>query len=77
MTSQPNKNSKRSQRRQKRGFIDLYVSTRKGRRAARRSAWKRNISGVEYPAGTKVLPKLHGGKLAVFMANAGGSIDYH
>lgn len=72
----PQPNSKRTQRRKNRGWKSLQESSRIHRRALRRSINSRTISGTVYEAGKKVEPKLHGGKLAVYLATAGGSIKY-
>lgn len=74
----PDPKSKRSERRANRGFKSLETSCRKHRRAAMRSAHKREISGVLYPPGTKADTSLKlGGKLKSSSHNAGGSLKYH
>lgn len=74
---QADQNSNRSKKRSNRGFSSLEKSSRKHRRAIRRSEEKRMISGKLYEPGTKIDPDLKGGKLKVFEANAGGSLKYH
>lgn len=74
---QPNPNSKTSKRRKNRGFKTLELSSRKHRRALRRSIEKRTIGGVLYEAGHKEEPDLRGGRLKSFLYNAGGSIKFH
>lgn len=73
----PTEDSKTSQRRRNRGFISLEQSSRMHRRAKRRSQEVRTISGTLYEPGEKKLPSLQGGKLSVYLANAGGSLHYH
>lgn len=76
--AQPNPNSKRTARRAKRNFKGLEASSRKHRRAARRSLEVRNISGTVYDAGVKQDTDMRrGGKLKASMHNAGGSMKYH
>lgn len=77
----PDPKSKRSKRRENRGFKSLEVSSRKHRRALRRSYEVRGIfiggMVVVHDAGTKVEPDIRGGRLKSFEQNAGGSIKYH
>lgn len=71
-------NSKRSKRRKNRGFKSLEVSTRKGRRAARRSADSRSIAGKVREAGEKATREtVQGGAKFGFIHTAGGSLKYH
>jgi hypothetical protein len=70
--AQPNKDSARSKKRENRNFISLEKSSRKHKRALRRSLVSRTQYGKLYEAGAKVND---GGD--TFMHNAGGSIDFH
>lgn len=73
----PDPTSKRSIRRANRGFKSLETSCRKHRRAAHRSAWTRNISGVVHPAGTRTeFNPRPGNKLSSWLHNAGGSMKF-
>ncbi len=74
----PSPASKRSIRRANRNFRDVETSTRKGRRAARRSAESCEISRIVYKPGEKheINTKL-GNKLSAWMHTAGGSLKYH
>ena len=71
-TLSPNKNSNRSKKRAKRGFIDLDTSSRKHRRANKRSAISRYQYGKIGNPGDKV-----SGGAKSFVHNCGGSIKYH
>lgn len=73
----PDQNSKTSKKRKNRGFKSLELSSRKHRRALRRSIEKRTIGGVLHEAGHKEEPDLRGGRLKSFLHTAGGSIKFH
>lgn len=71
----PNPKSGRSKRRANRGFKNLTTSTRKGRRAAERSAIARTIGRDAHPAGTKVMTVGSGQKS--WLHTAGGAFKCH
>ena len=75
MTLAPNPNSIRSQKRESRGFIDLKTSSRKHRRANKRSIIACMINGQWYKPGSRVLDASPT-KMSSFMQNAGGSLKY-
>lgn len=68
----PSPDSRTSARRKNRGFVSLVVSSRKHRRAARRSALSRLQYGKVYEPGDKVTDGA-----GTFVHTAGGSIRYH
>lgn len=68
----PDPKSTRSKKRANRGFRNLETSTRKGKRAERRSLIARTVNGTLYPPGTKV-PNRQG----QLEFTAGGSRKYH
>lgn len=71
-------NSKRSKRRKNRGFKSLDVSSRKHRRAARRSSESCSIAGKLVKAGDKATREtVSGGAKKGFIHTAGGSLRYH
>ncbi len=67
----PDPNSLRSKKRESRGFLDLKTSSRKHRRANKRSIIARKIGDTVYKAGERIIPT--GEK---FQFNAGGSLRY-
>lgn len=69
--------SKRTRRRNNRGFVDLMTSTRKHRRATRRLVSQCTFSDKVHEPGHKEEGSLKGGKLKAFMYTAGGGIHYH
>lgn len=74
----PSPNSKRSVKRSNRGFKSLEVSSRKHKRAERRSNEVRTISGKILPPGTKAVPDLGAAKKTkAFLHTAGGSLKFH
>lgn len=68
----PDPKSSRSKKRANRGFTSVESSTRKGKRAARRSAIARTINGTLHAPGSKVPNRA--GQLEY---TAGGSRKYH
>lgn len=81
--ARPTPNSRRSKRREKRGFKSLETSSRKHRRALRRMNSAATIGqnhvgtgGQWYKPGTKVDPPTQG-KTKTFAAVAGGALKYH
>lgn len=71
----PDPNSGRSKRRSNRGFKSVVISTRKGRRAAERSAIARTIGRDTHPAGSQVMTVGSGQK--GWLHTAGGANHYH
>lgn len=68
----PSSDSKTSIKRKNRGFVSLVVSSRKHRRAARRSALSRLQYGKVHEPGDKVTDGA-----GTFVHTAGGSIRYN
>lgn len=71
-------NSKRSKRRAARKFQSLELSTRKGRRAARRSDEKCTIAGkIRKPGEKATRETVIGGAKYGFLHTAGGSMRHY
>jgi len=67
----PDPSSKTTKRRKNRGFKSLEVSSRKHRRAKRRSAQKCMVGGKELKPGEKMVGSND------LMYTGGGSLKYH